>query len=318
VPVTRLIEQLSLREFQERFATEDACVQFMARSRWPDGFVCPKCQNSRGYWVGSRRAYECSSCGYQASVTAGTALHRSRVPLRLWFWAMYLCATDKRGVSAAALQAKIGVSYPTAWFMLHRIRRAMADRDSGHLLSGDIDLDDAYVGGKSKATPGTNNKSGFASDKARVMVALSLREGRPESLRLGLHTGPVNSAGVLAFAQATIADGSHVVTDASSVYNVLTKRSLTHTPKTYYREGHQFLKWLHVVVSNLKAFINGTYHGLSRAHLQAYLDEFAYRFSRRRDHNGLFSRLVCACCTTAPYTWRALVGSAQRGVPGSA
>ena len=306
-----LIERMSLFEFQERFADEAACLAFMVQARWLHGFICPRCACSKGYWIASRRSFECCDCGHQASVTANTVMHRSKLPLRTWFWAIYLCATDKRGLSAKALQTRVGISYPTAWFVLHRLRSAMAQRDSHYLLAGEVEMDEAFVGGQSKCTPGSGDKTGGGTDKCRVIVAMSLPEGRPGYLRMKAIRGPVDGADILAFTQASVSLDSHITTDGSSLYRVLDKNQFSHTAKPYYKEGPEFLKWLHVVVSNLKAFVHGTYHGLGGEHLQAYLDEFSYRFSRRRDPGGLFSRLLTACAAADWLPWTSLVARAQ-------
>jgi transposase-like protein len=313
VPASTPIERMSLFEFQERFADEAACLAFMVQTRWPQGFVCPRCACAKGYWIATRRAFECSACGHQASVTANTVMHRSKLPLRTWFWAIYLCATDKRGLSAKALQSRVGISYPTAWFVLHRIRSAMAQRDSRYMLSGGVEMDESFVGGQSKCTPGTGDRAGGGTDKARVIVAMSLHKGRPAYLRMQAVRGPVHAADVLAFTQASVSLDSHITTDGASLYTTLDKNHFGHTAKPFYKEGPEFLKWLHVIASNLKAFVQGTYHGLGQVHLQAYLDEFCYRFSRRWEPRGLFSRLLTACAAGDWLPWTSLVAQPQVG-----
>jgi len=115
----------NLREFQTQFATEEACQQYWARCRWPDGFACPRCGHDRAYELAGQRLWQCAGCRHHASVTAGTILHKSRTPLTIWFWAAYWMATDKRGVSALLLQRQLGLgNYETAWMMLHKFRRA--------------------------------------------------------------------------------------------------------------------------------------------------------------------------------------------------
>src|SRR5579875_2123616 len=129
-------QPLSLLEFQERFPTDEACRQHLAALRWPDGYRCPRCQHRKHYPLDARHLYQCAACGYQTSVTAGTLFHKSHIPLRKWFWAIYLLTQDKRGVSASYLSRTLPLRYETAWFMLHKIRRAMADRDQQFRLDG--------------------------------------------------------------------------------------------------------------------------------------------------------------------------------------
>ncbi|HVB08827.1 MAG TPA: IS1595 family transposase, partial [Bacillota bacterium] len=158
---------MSLLEFQQRFPDDDACRAHLVQLRWPKGFRCPRCQHDRGYLLKVRHLYQCSACGYQASVTAGTLLHRSRIPLRKWFWAIYLVTQDKRGVSAWYLSEALPLRYETAWFMLHKIRRAMTDRDDQFRLDGLVEMDDGYFGGIDHGRAGR----GVAS--AKVVIAVS-------------------------------------------------------------------------------------------------------------------------------------------------
>ena len=118
----------SLRQFQSEFATEEACQQHLAACRWPDGFVCPRCEHRRAYSLEKQRLWQCAACRHQVSLTSGTVLHRTRIPLTVWFWAAYLMTTDKRGVSVVLLQRQLELSrYETAWMMLHKLRRAMVN-----------------------------------------------------------------------------------------------------------------------------------------------------------------------------------------------
>src|SRR5260370_9229795 len=138
---------MAVKEFRARLGDDAQCARYLARERWPNGFLCPRCGGrSRGY-MGSRRVEECADCGYQCSVTAGTIFHKTRVPLTGWFWAIYRMGQDKKGISALQLSKEIGVSYPTAWLLQHKIRKAMADRDQRYQLSGLIEVDEGYAGG---------------------------------------------------------------------------------------------------------------------------------------------------------------------------
>ena len=139
-------EPVNFIEFMKRFQTEEQCRQFLFSLRWPDGFICPRCGSKHFCEVKHRRVYHCLKCGHQASVTANTIFHKSHTPLNKWFLAVFLMAQDKRGISAAKLARDIEVSPPTAWLMLQKIRKAMADRDASYLLSQIVEIDDAYFG----------------------------------------------------------------------------------------------------------------------------------------------------------------------------
>ena len=164
-------ESITFEEFRTRFSTEDACRAELFRLRFPNGFVCPKCGCTEYYPVRGRNTFQCRACRHQTSVTAGTVMHRTHLPLTVWFWAIYLCATDKRGISAVQLSCTLNICYEPAWYLLHRIRVAMGKRDGNYELSGIVEMDDGYVGGASHS-----GKRGRGTDKAKIVVALSKTE----------------------------------------------------------------------------------------------------------------------------------------------
>jgi len=173
-------ETIGFMDFIKKFNTEEACREHLFKIRWKDGFICPKCGHDKYYKVSTRNLYECTSCHYQASVTAGTVMEKTRIKLQIWFWAIYLVGRDKRGLSATMLSRELGVSYKSSWFMLHRVRKAMADRDSGYNLNGIVELDDAYFGSSREG-----GKRGRGTTKSKVVVGLSLSsEGRPQYLKM--------------------------------------------------------------------------------------------------------------------------------------
>ena len=157
--------ELSLLEFQRRFSSEEACQEAMEQARWPEGFVCPRCGHGRASRIQTRRLLQCAGCHYQASLTAGTILHKTRTPLVKWFWAIWMVAQDKGGTSAVRLSRQLDLGYRTAWTMLHKLRKAMGQRDAGYTLTGSIEMDDAYFGGAvagKKRGRGSPNKTPVA------------------------------------------------------------------------------------------------------------------------------------------------------------
>jgi len=298
-------QKLSLIAFQKKFATEEACYQYLYNIRWPDGFVCPKCSHPKGYHIVSRKLIQCANpeCRYQASITAGTIMHRTRTPLVKWFLAIYLAARDKRGISAMALAKEIDVTYKTAWLMLHKIRKAMRDRNARYMLSGIVEIDDAFFG-----SPTRGGKRGRGTEKSKVICAISLdEEGRPKYLKMEV-VSDIKASTLGDFACRNIQAGSKISSDAYHSYKQLGKDGkFEHEFKHYDpHEDSQFLKWLHTVIGNAKAFIEGTYHGLGKKHLQSYLEEFCYRFNRRWMQNWLFDRLLVACTSTPTITYAEL------------
>ena len=287
----RKLQRVSLRDFLERFHSEGACRDYLAKTRWPEGFVCPKCGSPRHCRM-SNGLYQCAECRRQTSVTAGTFLHRSHVPLTKWFLVMYFVTQDKRGISAVQLAHTIGVNYKTAWLMLKKIRAAMGQRDSRHLLSGTVEFDDAFFGG-----PTVGKKRGRGTEKAKVFVALSRNHGRPEYLKMRV-TENIRKTSVRAFANSAIASGSTIESDACKSY-IPALTAYDHQYEKYDADSGM-LHWLHKTISNAKSFILGTYHGLPKRYLQSYLDEFCFRFSRRDFGARLFDRLALAVIDT-PY-----------------
>jgi transposase-like protein len=300
-------ESITFVDFIRKFPNENACHQYLFNVRWPEGFKCPICNNDSYYYLSDYQLYQCKSCEHQASVTAGTVMHKTRVPLVKWFLALFLVATDKRGCSALTLQRHIEVNYKTAWLMLHKIRFAMSERDKRYMLEGIIQLDEAYFGGP-------NGKQGRGTGKAPAFVAVSTaipdNTDKPhEHATIPLFakikvTDKLSMDIVKDFVNEAIVTGSKIVTDYFGIYNALPDNGFEHEQfLSGTAECDQALDWTHIVISNAKAFILGTYHGLSKRHLQAYVDEYCYRFNRRDSIKQLFSRLLNACASTFTITW---------------
>ena len=277
---------LPLGTFLKRFSSETQCQEYLASLRWQNGYVCSKCGCRHGYRLSNGR-YQCAQCRHQVSVTAGTVLHKTHLPLTKWSLAFYLVCLDKRGISAVQLCRQLGMTYKSAWYLLKRIRAAMGQRDEKHQLKGVIEFDDAYFGG-----PVRGKKRGRGTEKAKVFVALSLdSQGNPCHLKMRV-TPNIKQASVRKFAQSAFAENSVIRSDGYRSY-IPALKEFSHEHKTYYPDSG-LLHWLHIIVSNAKAFISGTYHGLPKDNLQSYLDEFCFRFSRRSFGPLLLDRLVLA------------------------
>lgn len=181
---------MTIQRFRRLFGDEERCWEHLRRLRWPRGFVCLRCGGaSRGY-MRARRVDECRACGYQGSVTAGTIFHKARVPLQDWFWAIYRMSQGKKGVSALQLGKEIGVSYPTAWLMAHKIRKAMADREQGRQLRGLIEVDEGYVGGKERG----GGRIG-RSAQTKSIVAVAVEHWKPGDAGAAADSEPRRSDG---------------------------------------------------------------------------------------------------------------------------
>jgi len=295
---------MTLIEFQSKYGTEEQCRQYLFETRWPDGFSCPRCSHEESFNVASRGLYQCKSCRYQASITAGTIFDKTRTPLTKWFLAIYLSADDKRGISALALKSKIGVAYFTAWTMLQKIRHAMGEREASRYLGGIVEMDEAFFG-----APSEGGKRGRGTDKTPVIVMVSLNhEEKPRMTRMQV-VDKADGKAVGHFLGNHVIKGSEIRTDGLPIYNGIPEMGYTHTRKIYnVKSQPKHLHWLHIIISNVKAFIGGTFHGLDKKHLQRYLDEFCYRFNRRQSKRSLFSRLLFACSIAPKITYDELAG----------
>jgi len=297
-------EAINLLQFQEKFNTKEACQEHLFKLKWPNGYNCPRCGHTIAYETNTRKLtlYECANCRYQATVTVDTVMEKTRTPLNIWFWAIYLVSYDKRGISAIALAKEFNLNYKTAWLMLHKIRHAMTNRDSQYFLSGIVELDDSMFG-----APTEGGKRGRGTDKTKVVVGLSLnKNGHPLYVKMEV-VDDLKSQTLADVANRIIEDGSTINTDLFKSYNALKGAGFQHEPKEFNpKDNPDHLHWLHTIVSNVKAFIAGTYHGLDVKHLQAYLNEYAYRFNRRKFKGELFNRLLHCCANTPTITYSEL------------
>ena len=300
----------TLAEFEARFATEAACRAYLAQLRWPNGFRCPKCGGTTA-WPVRVVLWQCAGCGRQTSVTAGTVFQDTRTPLTMWFRAMWWVTNSKAGTSALTLQHLLGLgSYQTAWAWLHKLRRAMV-RPGRDRLSGQVEVDESFVGGLG----GAQGRS--TATKALIVVAAE-EVGRGIG-RIRMRRIPNASAASLgAFVHEAIEPGSEVHTDGWHGYDRLKANGYRHRV-TFLRGDPELaaehLPRVHRVVSLLKRWLLGTHQGAaSPAHLDYYLDEFTFRFNRRRSHHRgmLFFRLVQQAVAVGPVPYARLVRGPDR------
>lgn len=292
----------TLMEFEKRFTSEDACIEYLTELRWPDGFICPSCRTETA-WQTARGQYHCSRCGKQTTITSGTIFHGTRKPLSLWFRAMWHITGQKYGANALGLQRVLNFgSYHTAWQWLHKLRRAMV-RPGRDNLSGIIEIDETYVGGKK---PGKRGRG--AEGKALVGIAV---EDKGEEGIGRIRLMPLENASgdsLSPFVQTIAQPGSIIRTDDWLGYNFLNSKGFTHIV-----DRSNDLKLAHLVASLLKRWILGTYQGAVRpSHLIYYLDEFTFRFNRRTSasRGKLFYRLVQQAMMVDPVPASCLKGAA--------
>jgi len=299
--VSRPSYPLSILEFQERFATEEGCREYLFASRWPDGYVCPACGSARaGEMHRGRLLWQCKDCGQQTSATAGTVMHATRTPLRTWFWAAYLVATHHPGISAKQLQRQLALSrYETAWLILQKLRRGMVAPER-ELLKREVEIDEFFLGGYEEGLKGGRQRG----KKALVGVAIEVRGAG--SGRLRLQVLPDASEPTLRdFTRATTEPGAIVHTDGLQSYRTLAKHGYDHRrrPQDTAAPGEQLLPRAHRAISNLKAWMDGTHRGVSDQHLPVYLDEYVFRHNRRGSPMAAFQTLLGLGAIHRPTTY---------------
>jgi transposase-like protein len=312
--VTRPPFPKTLREFQSKFATEEACQKYLADCRWPDGFVCPRCRNDRAYELVKLRRWQCVRCRYQVSLTAGTILHNTKTPLTVWFWAAYLMTTDKRGVSALLLQRQLALRrYETAWMMLHKFRRAMVNL-AREPLQGEIEVDDTWVGGTQAGLRGSRQLKGRKA--ALVLVAVEKRDRGTGRARMEV-IPDFKSTTLIAFLKRNVAPGSIVYTDGLKSFTGLQEAGYKHLPRSQplrieLRKGAKSVVPLaDRAIGNMQQWLIGTYHGVSREQLQVYLDEFVFRHNRRRLPMAAFQTLLGLGGARRPTAYKQIRGAAD-------
>lgn len=299
-----------MREFRRKFSSDAACLEYLIRCRWPDGFVCPKCSSKSATLLTTRPVFQCHGCRLQTYVMAGTIMHRSHLPLQEWFWAAYLMATHTPGISALQLQRQLGIgNYRNAWHLLHRLRKGMVN-DGRTKLSGLVEVDEATIGGPAKGKGKRVRGSALAEHKSLVVGAVEVlvykddagkRKERAGRLRLALI--PDASAESLGpFLTHNVDGGSRVRTDGWTGYSETAVADYIHHVRIVGspQRAHKRFPHIHRVFGNLKTWLNGTHHGVEPKHLPSYLDEFVFRFNRRKTPMAAFQTLLGICAQKPP------------------
>lgn len=295
----------TLMQFESQFSTEQGCRDYLFQLRWPEGFCCPRCNETKA-WPVRNVLYQCSQCGYQASVTAGTIFQRTHLPLTTWFRAMWWVTSQKNGASALGLQRVLGCSYKTAWALLHKFRRAMI-RPGRDRLSGRIEVDESYLGGLEEGLRGRRIER-----KALIVIAAQ-EDGRGIG-RIRIKQIPdASSPSLHSFIRESIEPGSTIHTDGWEGYSGLDNIGYHHeiTPlRNKSKSASELLPRVHRVISLLKRWLMGTHQGaISHEHLGYYLDEFVFRFNRRKSHyrGKLFYRLIQQAVQIEPAPYHSIV-----------
>ena len=298
-------------EMERRFATEDACREYLTKLRWPMGFICPFCQGEGG-WVDRRHRWTCQNCRRQSTVTAGTIFDATHLPLHVWFRAAWLVTSQKSGASALGVQQVLGLgSYRTAWTWLHKLRRAMV-RPGRDRLKGTVEVDEAFIGGVSSGT----GRDGVG----KALVAIAAEEDGTGIGRIRLaRVADGSTSSLHGFIQQAIAPGSTVHTDGWAPYQGLEPLGYLHAVTRLKGKDKEaaveLLPRVHRVASLLKRWLLGMHQGaVGPSYLDYYLDEFTFRFNRRQSSSRgkLFFRLLEQAVQVGPVTHDAIVGKTPK------
>lgn len=304
-----------MREFRERFASQNSCLEYLASSRWPDGFICPHCGGLGGWLKEARFLYRCGQCKRDTSPTAGTAMHRSKIPIQDWFWAAYMVATHTPGLSAKQLQRYLGTSsYKTAWYLLQRFRRAMVNASRAP-LNGTVEADETIIGGPAHGMKGRGVTS--AKNKSLVLGIVEVLSYKDSNGKKRKRAGRVrlqvakkaNAETISIFLDTNLSLGSRVRTDGWRGYSETALLDYRHVAKVQGspQNAIRLAPHIHRVFGNLKTWLNGTHHGVEPKYLQGYLDEYVFRFNRRQIPMAAFQTLLGITAMKKPSTMRKIL-----------
>jgi len=283
------MERYTIRDFNRDYPDDAACLERLRKRRYPDGSTCEKCERETKYHRDAeRQSYSCQWCGHHVHPTAGTIFHKSTTPLKLWFYAVFLMAQTRCGISAKQLERELGVTYKTAWRMFHEIRKMLAE-DDGPPLSGTVELDETYYGGRRRGTK--KGRPGEDSHKTPVF-GMAQRQGRV----IAKAVPNAKSATLMPHVRKKVLPESTVYTDEFTVYDRLKRdgyqHSRIHHAEEIYVAGDVHTNTIEGFWSLLKRGIGGVYHSVSAKHLQGYLDEYAFRYKHRKDERPMFETML--------------------------
>lgn len=294
-------ERITLLEFQSKFLTDEACWEYLVDKHWPNGPVCNRCASRDFNLLENRHLFQCCRCHKQLSVTAGTMFHKTRTPLRKWFWAIYIMANSKKGVPMLYLQNVLGISqYRTAWLMGQKIRWAMLEREQLYSdpLEGTVQVDEIYIGGKQSKSDYFKN----GSNKSHFLIAVQENSlGRPQYVRF-TELKPHDDKDLITHITRMVRPGSLIKGDGANAYVQLPKLGyqLRSIPLRKKRLATENLIWVNTLTSNLKRFLLSTHHSVPVKYRNLYVNEFAYRFNRRHSPGKAFDMLLNACLKAHP------------------
>ncbi|MDP1786385.1 IS1595 family transposase [Nitrosomonas sp.] len=306
---------LSMAGFMEKYGTEDKCHAALVASRWPAGFVCPKCGGTH-HSTFERKGlhyWQCSICREQTTAICGTIFHATKLPLTRWFLGMHLLSQSKNSISALELKRHLGVRYKTAWLLKHKLMQVMMVREESRRLDGRVEIDDAYLGGE---LPG--GKSGRGSENKVPFIAAVQTTETGHPLFVCLTKLAFTKDAIAQWAKKSLCASVNVVSDGLWCFRAVTESGATHE-RTVTGGGPACVKLeqfraVNTLLGNLKTTLSGTYHAFDFSkYAHRYLAEFQYRFNRRFDLSVILVRLLRASSVTSPYPERLIRAAEHYG-----
>lgn len=301
---------LSLPDFMGKFGTEAQCEAALEAAKWPDGFLCAHCGHNAFLRLTRGRAKrQCNKCKHQTSLMSGTIFHDTKLPLTKWYLGMHLMTQSKNGISQMELARQLGIGINAAALMYHKLAQVMLERDEGKPLTGNIEMDDAYWGGKSSG----GKRGRGAPKKTPFLAAVSKVDGKPDQMKLSVVKG-FRTNEIKQWSEKNLEAGSSILSDGLSCFRGVKKAGFDHhslvVGNSRDPKKTAAFDWVNTILGNLKTALAGTFHKLSACHLQRHLATFQYRFNRRYRLKELLPRLAWIALRTPPMPRRLLISDA--------
>jgi len=303
----QLQKGMSIQEFMKQYGTEVQCIAALESQRWPNGFQCPFCSGNKHCLLSTKRLYQCTTCTRQTSVTAGTIFHSTKLSLTKWFLAIHFMTQSKNGISQLELARQLGVSSNTGASMYHKIAQVMMEREQSKPLSGDVEIDDAYWGGRKKGKRGRGSEN-----KTPFVAAVEKVDGKPSRIKLNV-VSRFSKVEIIKWAENNLETNTHVLSDGLNCFPAVKEFGCTHTAIIVGNSKDTIktaaFNWVNTILGNLKTSLAGTFHKLDPKHLKRHFATFVYRFNRRYKLEAMIPRFVYVAVRTNPINKRLLTAT---------
>lgn len=307
VNTVQLQKGMSIPEFMKQYGTEAQCIAALESQRWPNGFECPSCGNKKYCVLQTKQLYQCNACARQTSVTAGTMFHATNLPLTKWFLAIHFMTQSKNGISQLELARQVGVSSNTGASMYHKIAHVMMEREQSKPLSGNVEIDDAYWGGRHKGKRGRGSEN-----KTPFVAAVEKKDGRPSRIKLNV-VSRFSKRELAKWAQNNLAPQTAVLSDGLNCFTAVKEYGCSHTSiivgNSKDATKTTAFNWVNTILGNLKTALSGTFYKLDPRHLKRHFATFVYRFNRRYNLEAMIPRFIQIAARSIPMNNRLLAAT---------